>query len=168
AGRGGISRQGGDWGLVVVAVVPVVAHPASVDDASKAATMATLIRIRVIGRRYRRWTGRGGRDLPLGFGARPGCAFGGGRFGRVPLCFLMTNTFDVERGCEEEEDHRDGRDCDRGVAGTGQRHPEEDRDGADQREAGEADLGEGAVPQRQENEMDHPAASLVLPPCQAA
>ena len=132
---------------MVVAVVPVVAQPASRQDASKTPAGAAVERRLV------------GCDLALGIGAC-GCAAPlGQNLGGVPFCFLMADALDVEFRCEEEEDHGDGRDRDRGMAGTRQRHPQEDRDGGDQREAGEAELVAGC--QANETEIQETRAARV-------
>jgi hypothetical protein len=86
-------------------------------------------------------------DLPLGFGPCRGGALLGGSLGRVPPGFLMADTLDIEFRREEVEDHAHGRDRDGSVARARQRHPQEDRDGADQHNPGEAELGEGQLPQ---------------------
>jgi hypothetical protein len=84
-----IARQAAHCDLAVVAVVAVVAQPARVDDASKAAQMATLIRIRVVRLRQRLGSDRTGRDLALGFRAGWRGAFEGSRVRGRPSGFSM-------------------------------------------------------------------------------
>jgi hypothetical protein len=152
---------------MVVAVVAVATRSRRVEDARETATAAALDGLRLRAR-SRRPNGRNVRDLALGLGAGARRALGGGRLGGVPAGLFVADPLDVELRREEEEDHRDGRDRDRGVTRARQRHPEEDRDRADQREAGQPELREGRVPQRREDEMDHDVASRVLAACQPA
>src|SRR5258708_34423158 len=75
--------------------------------------------------------------------------------GGLPLGLNMTFSIKKGLGVEKEDDGAHRRHADTGVAHRIDRHVDEDRDGADQHHAGDADPAEQAVPQIGENEGDH-------------